>query len=363
MTFRIEHNGYLVELLEEVAQCEQFENALRPSGITLPFSYRSAWLETQPSTKFLFFAIHDLTGRAVYGFAVVIRPTRALPGHVTWLVERFGPQDEKSGEAGLHAMTEYARRQSRLLRIHLETFSRDADLRHRIGDTATMLGFRKCDNMRMYTKTIAIDLRPDEEAILASLHSTARRHIRALGKNPVSLRPVTNGACAPRLAELLHETMARTGGHSETHDWTAIINLSNRHPQLSRLVGLFREDSESPEALLAFAWGRYHGDHVDYAVAASTRAVDIKMPLAYAIAWDLICWAKKNGATWFDFAGITAGSHASADRLGGISDFKRYFSEQVVVVGEEWVFEPHPIRAWLASAVSAGAAWVRKIFK
>jgi len=361
VTFRIEHKGYIVDLLENVAQWEQFEEASLQSGVALPFSYRAAWLATQPSTKTLLFAVHDANGRATYGIPVVVRPTRALPGHVTWLVERFGPREEQGREAGLRAIVEYARQEPRLLRIHLETFSPDTELRNAIAGTAIALGFRKCKHVRMYTKTIAIDLLPDESTILASLHSTARRHIRALSKNPVSLRPITNDRYAARLAELLHETMARTGGHHDSHDWPAVIELSDRHPDLSRLVGLFREGSDAPDALLAFAWGRFHGDHVDYAVAASTRAADIKMPLGYAIAWDLICWAKRGGAAWFDFGGITAGHHASADRLGGISDFKRYFSEQVIAVGEEWIFEPHPARAWVANIVSSGAAWARRI--
>ena len=68
-------------------------------------------------------------------------------------------------------------------------------------------------------------------------------------------------------------------------------------------------------------------------------------------------WAKSQGVTWFDFGGITVGTQGDPDDpLGGISDFKRYFSRDVVEVGEERVFEPRRLRAGLARGIGTGAA-------
>jgi lipid II:glycine glycyltransferase (peptidoglycan interpeptide bridge formation enzyme) len=127
------------------------------------------------------------------------------------------------------------------------------------------------------------------------------------------------------------------------------------------VVGLFRTDREGPEALLAFAWGCAHGDQVEYNAAASTRNPEVRLPMAYALAWDLMRWGKSTGAEQFDFGGITAGTHGEEDRLGGISDFKRYFTTMEREVGAEWVLEPRPLRAAVASAVSAGAAWASRL--
>jgi lipid II:glycine glycyltransferase (peptidoglycan interpeptide bridge formation enzyme) len=123
---------------------------------------------------------------------------------------------------------------------------------------------------------------------------------------------------------------------------------------------MFRTDATGPKALLAFAWSHHHGDHAHYDASGSTRNTDIKAPLAYALIWDLCLWAKQHGATWFDFGGITAGSAASgdADPVGGISDFKRYFSKTVVSVGEEWMLEPRPLRAKLARSISRAISYV-----
>jgi len=147
------------------------------------------------------------------------------------------------------------------------------------------------------------------------------------------------------------------------HDWPSIIKLSRCHPTTSRILGLFRTDSEEPGSLLAFAWSRHHGDHADYAVAASTRKTDLRIPFGYALLWDLICWAKRNGATWFDLAGVTSDRVAENELTAGISKFKRYFSERVVEVGDEWRLEPYPARAWLAHVISNAANWVRTAFR
>jgi hypothetical protein len=137
------------------------------------------------------------------------------------------------------------------------------------------------------------------------------------------------------------------------HAWAEILALSEERPELSRVVGLFRSDRDGPTGLLSFAWGCHHGDHAHYATAASTRRTDLRIPMAYPLAWDLMLWARRNGATTFDFGGITMGSSGGDDPLGGISDFKRRFTDRVVEVGEEWIFEPSPWRARAARWVSA----------
>ena len=113
-------------------------------------------------------------------------------------------------------------------------------------------------------------------------------------------------------------------------------------------MGLFRTDQSGPQGLLAFAWGCFHGDHAHYSTAASTRATDLRVPMAYSLAWELMQWARAQGAAAFDFGGISVGTHGDDDPLGGISDFKRYFQGATVRVGEEWILEPSPAAARLS---------------
>jgi lipid II:glycine glycyltransferase (peptidoglycan interpeptide bridge formation enzyme) len=74
-----------------------------------------------------------------------------------------------------------------------------------------------------------------------------------------------------------------------------------------------------------------------------------------------MCWARRSGARWWDFGGITEGHRGSDDPVGGISDFKRHFSTTVQQVGERWVLEPSPVRSGLARGVSAFATAIRRL--
>ena len=128
------------------------------------------------------------------------------------------------------------------------------------------------------------------------------------------------------------------------------------------MIGLFAPNDNGPSGLLAFAWGCVNGNYVTYDAGASTRNHDLgNMPLAYAPLWDLIAWAKRIGATWFDFGGVSTTTAAPTDDpLGGISDFKRFFCERIVDVGEDWILEPRPIRAMIARTFSAAVERVRR---
>lgn len=357
------HNSFEVEMLRSVGpERERFEKELLDSGMALPLPHRCRWAQAHPLSRSWFISVRNAEGKCCFGYAAEVIRSRALPGHLRLRVERFVPAlNDEAREASLHTLARYVSKHWRIISASLQVFSRDAAARAAIAPILTGLGFRKRQRAHFYTKTVTIDLSPSENEIFASFHPTARRHIAAPQKKGLVVQPITDSSYAGRMTQLLRETMARTGAHHAKQDWAAIIDLSNRCPSVSRLVGLFRTDTACPESLLAFAWSRGHGDHADYFVAASSRPPDVKAPLGYALVWDLIRWAKRNGATWFDFGGITLGHFGGSDPLGGISDFKRYFSKEIATVGEEWVLEPRPLQARLASTLGAAAGWLRRM--
>jgi lipid II:glycine glycyltransferase (peptidoglycan interpeptide bridge formation enzyme) len=105
-----------------------------------------------------------------------------------------------------------------------------------------------------------------------------------------------------------------------------------------------------------------NSDHALYADGASSRDVSVSVPLSYALMWDLIRWSKSMGCEWFDFGGITGGHYEDgSDPLGGISDFKRRFSERVIEVGSEWELKPASWRTALSDRVNAFAQIGRRI--
>lgn len=355
-------DGLVVQACREVEAWRPLEQALLDAGVPLALPHRTAWAQYAPAAGSWFLVARDAAGRPQGGLAAQLHPSRALPGHFVLRAERFvADAAPATATALLQALAHLAQQQPRVLRLQVELFSADDEARRRTAESARAQGYQPASEPRSYDRTLWMDLRPAEDALFAGLHATARRHVRAVEKRPVAVRPVADPALGPRLDALLAETLARTGGHFQPRDWAGPIALSARHPALSRLVGLFRTDHDGPDALLAFAWGCGHGRYAHYATAASTRATELKMPLLYALAWDLILWAKRSGCEHFDFGGIAPGSHGSGEALGGISDFKRYFCTHEVTVGEEWALEPSRWKAAAARATRTASGWLRAL--
>jgi hypothetical protein len=346
---------------------DQVEADILRGGSCLPLSHRAVSLgggfTGQAARASWLYVLRNQRDQTCGAFAMEVSHSRALPGHFLLRAERFGNGVQpESARAAVEAIARTARRDVRILRVNIELFSPDALRRQAFIDALRAAGFESVPEPRRYAKTIAVDLAADEAIIFASLHATARRHIRAVGKHPVEIRAISDPFWSARMADLVRETMSRTGGSDRWHDWPQRIAFAQAHPNLARIVGLFHTDQQDSNSLLAFAVACHHGDYAHYDTAASTRRTDLKMPLNYALGWDLMCWAKQHGATWFDFGGVTAGHHVdNLDPLGGISDFKRYFSRNVIEVGGEWVLEPHWLRTRIARAVSGAAARVARL--
>jgi hypothetical protein len=363
---RLRCGEYQIEVLPNPdPEREDWERALSASGVVLPLPHRCDWARLRPGQASLFLAIRDAAGRLRNGYGVEVNRSRALPGHVLLRLERFGHWlGEDVREAGVSALAELACRDARVLRVNVEVFSRDPGVRGGLGDCLARHRFVPVQVRRRYADTIAVDLTPEEPAIFASFREMARRNVRKIAKFPVAIRPVADPSLGPRIDRLLRESTDRTGGGYRAHDWRRLIEFSQRSRDVSRIVGLFRTDVPGPEALIAFVWGCGHGDHAHYEAGGATRSTGWHIPLNYALMWDLICWAKQNGAKWFDLGGVTPGRGGDGeDRLGGVSDFKRYFSRDEVRVGEEWVLEPRPLRAGLARGISSGAAWLSRLWR
>lgn len=352
-TFSID--GYTCSVFRsDDAARKRCEEDLDRSGLALPLPHRLAWEKTRHASRSWFVAVRDAEGECCCGYAMDVASSRLIPGHHLLRVERFGvARDIGSLSAALKAVARLAREATRTLRVNVELYSLERAILEQCGDTLRDMGFTRVEHPRCYRETIIVDLSGDESEILASLSKTGRQNVRSVDKNPVTVRAITTYDYIERMESLLQETMARTGGVPPNYDWKAIVDLCRERPALSRLSGLFRDEKEGPEALLAFAWGRAHGPVVEYSVAASTRVEDLRLSLGYGPAWDLIRWAKRNDAGLFDFGGITRGDTDSDDPLGGISDFKRYFSKKVMTVGDEWALEPSPSKARIAGTLGA----------
>lgn len=340
------------------------EQDLVAAGVPLPVSHRLPWARTTAPVRSWLVVIRTPSRIPCGGFAVSVSASRALPGHVVLRAERLGPGlPPGTREIGLLALARLARGEPRVLRAYAELFNRcDAD-RNDLLHAAAAVGFRVAPLPRAYPRTITLDLTQSEDNLLRSFSRSARRNVNKLRdmELPLVLRTVTDLALVPRMTELLAGVYARTGGAFGNPNLAQSIQLSLDAPDLSRLVGLFRTDRDGPDALLGFAWGKMQGDCASYDTGASTRYEGRSIGIAYPLVWDLMRWARLQGASWFDLGGVTDGSHGDGDPLGGISDFKRSFGGEVVTVGVDVELEPSATRARVADAMRAGARLAARV--
>lgn len=325
--------------------------------VSLPFGYRSVVARSSIVAPTRLIVALDRAGSCRGAVAVELLPARRFPGHLVARARRFGPTVPVAARNVLcRALADMVRGDARILRVNVEVFSRDAEERAGLGEALLRSGFVPVLDQNCYSHTLALDLHPAEDRIFAGIDSSARRNVRSVTKNPVIMRTVAERELASRLDSLEREAMERSGGSHVPADWGSRIEFSERHPQLSRIVGLFHAGTEGPDALLAFAWAVHNGSHAVYTSAACTRRTGLKVPMTYPLMWDLIAWARRTGASWFDLGGVTAGTLGDTDdRLGGISDFKRTFSKNVVEVGEEYELRAPTLRSrashWLQRAL------------
>jgi hypothetical protein len=343
---------------------EDCERALASAGLRLPLPHRVGWSVARRGTESRCIALRYSDGGWAAAIGIQVAPSRALPGFRVLRVERFGEALPPALWPGaVAALADVARREPRVLRLSVEVFSQDGATRAQLGEHLGRAGFVRAAAVRNWGETLTLDLRPSEAELCAGFSELARRAIRSVVKLPVAVRLIDDARLGDRLEALSCETFARTGGRYEARwNWPGVIELSRRVPDASRLVGLFRTDRDGPDRLLGFAWGWWNGQSVSYFAGASSRPTDLgRVWIVHPLFWDLIVWAKRAGATWFDLGGVTAGTTTSGDPVGGISDFKRLFSKQTATVAEDWVLAPRWLPARLAAAVSGGAAWLSRV--
>ena len=279
--------------------------------------------------------------------------SRVAPGFRILRASRLGHGVPAESLPSLARALAQVARGARALRLHVELFDPVSSRREIFAAALKNAGFSLAPNPRSYRRTILVDLQRSDADLLASFHSKVRRDIRALGKGGLVSRPITEPVLAERMNALLAETMGRTGGQFDAMPWSEWISYVRRQPNRALLLGVFRPERSGPDALVAYILGRRHGDIVEYTTAASTRSPELKVPLLYAPTWEMMQWARNGGSTCFDFGGVSEGSLGSGDPRGGITDFKRYFSDNVVEIGTEMMIEPSRIGSFVASVGTA----------
>lgn len=331
-----------------------WEAAAAANGVPLALSDLELWRTMGLGPGSTLCAIHDRHEKLVGGFAVHRWPSGALPGHCILRLERLGESIPAGSEpATVGAVLALVRRTPRVLSAVAEVQDRDALRRARIVGALRAAGFYRKDQVRTYERTLAIDLQRDDKALLGSFSAPARQRIRLAERSPLSVITIEDDALISQLEQIHRETYARTGGQAPAQPWTRIAAAAREAPDRLRMVGVMLTDKGTAPRLVAFARALRHGTFVVYDTAGSTRLADRRIPLMYPLIWALIRWSRDTGAKWFDFGGVTRGSSGSKDDpVGGISEFKRKFGGEELVIGEDWQFDAAPLRQRLVQSAS-----------
>lgn len=323
---------------------KQIEAQLLSTGVELPLFQRLAWAELSAPEHSRLVAVRDDFGRVIGAVAVRIDKSRVLSGHRYMRVTRLGEGlPPESWEPIVAALAKLTREEAKVLRLSVRVFSRQHGAE--IGALLERYGFHREPHPTAYRNTLSIDLRPEADRILAGLNKSARKNLRDADKSPLCVRVITDPKYVDRINTLELIAIRRTQGTCGTQDWPSVMRLTQQHPELSRIVGLFlSEGDQNPEAMVGFAWGCMNGVSGEYRAGGTTHIPNLKVSMSHRLVRDLILWSKREGAQWFDMGGVTVGE-AVTHPLHGVSVFKRHFTHHLEDIGEEWSMEPHPMRA------------------
>jgi hypothetical protein len=356
--YKCDKSGHEVMLIRGLGvERDRAEEELLDVGVRLPLSHRAIWTANPYQWEPWFLLVRDASGRACAGTGMERIRSRTMPGYSILRMRRFGGNlSNETRRIILETAARLAMESSHILRLDVNVFAREG--RNTIAETLQELGFTEIVPPSTYRYTLAIDLRPNEDEIFASLGSTARAKIRKSARKALRIVRITDLVFAARIRDLQQQALQHSGGQITSENWPQVINMCARYPDLSCIFGLIVGEEVVPENMHAFGWVCNHGDHGEYRAAGASRDIELKVPLGYLPAWEMIRWAKNTGSVWFDMGGITL-SDGDETELKGVSDFKRHFSQNVVEVGAEWVLEPSPVHARIADILSSGIRFMR----
>jgi peptidoglycan pentaglycine glycine transferase (the first glycine) len=181
--------------------------------------------------------------------------------------------------------------------------------------------------------TILLDLTPTHEQLLANMHQKTRYNVRVAEKHGVTTRIGTHPDDLKTFLDLMDETARRDGfvQHDRAYLEATYRALSAQHMARIRIA-------ERNGTALAANFETLCGDTVTYLYGASSSASRETMA-PYALHWDAIAAAKRDGFGMYDFWGANPFSKAAFSykpSWEGITRFKRGWGGRQVDLYGTW---------------------------
>ena len=218
-------------------------------------------------------------------------------------------------------------------------------------------GFRPSPHTVQPRRTLVVDLRGDEETLLARMHPKTRYNIRLAERKGVRVRAWDD---LPGFGRMVHATAQRDrfAAHAPAY-YRAAYDLFHSDGGCELFVA--EAEGAAAAALMVFA----HGGRAWYLYGASTAHARAHMP-TYLLQWEAMRWARRRGCAEYDLWGVPdhdraaleAGFTARADGLWGVYRFKRGFGGALRRTIGAWdrVYAPAAYAVYRLAAAWRGAA-------
>ena len=245
----------------------------------------------------------------------------ALPGRPIGYVPRgpvAAPNDTRGLGEALHGLVRLARERNA---IFLKV---DPELGPEIAAGPLRdAGFRRASDIQPVLATLVLDLRPDEDAMLAALEKDTRWSVRQAPKRGVLTREATDEVSLRAFYQLYATTGGRAGFITRTwryyrETWGTLLGAGLASLRLAYV------DRQAVAGAMVWRCG-----HRALYQTSATSDAGRKSYAAYALLWECIIEAKRAGRREFDLGGIPWDLERKDDPMYGPYVFKRGFGGDV----------------------------------
>lgn len=222
-------------------------------------------------------------------------------------------------------------------------------------------GFRLSSQTIQPPRTLLVDLRGDDEQILARMKQKTRYNVRLALKKGIVVQP---GADLGTFHRMMLQTGERDGfGVHSLAYYSRAYDLFYPPGECELFVAFF--EGQALAALMVFA----RGSRAWYFYGASSDAHRDRMP-TYLLQWEAMRWARDRGCTQYDLWGVPdanlqtleaqfeayAGAHSASARGGlwGVYRFKRGFGGALQRARGPWD------RVYISGLYALYNLWVRR---
>ncbi len=191
------------------------------------------------------------------------------------------------------------------------------------GEALGASGFARGADVQPVLATLEIDLAPGEDALMAVMEKDTRWSVRQAAKRGVAIRSAADDAGLRSFYDLYATTGERAGFITRTWDYYRVVWRTLVEAGLATVRLAFVEGDAVAGAM---TWRC--GERAVYQTAATNEA-GRRSHAAYALLWECIIAARREGAKRFDLGGIPVDPERKDDPMYGPYLFKRGFGGEI----------------------------------